>query len=77
MTDNDFLFRCDYAKTNRSGCKKCKAKIDKGVLRIAKLKTNPFSDDGGVMTDWHHPKCVFETFAKARVGRFPYCAIYL
>ena len=43
-------------------------KIDKGVVRIAKLKTNPFSDDGGLMTDWHHPKCVFETFARARVG---------
>ena len=43
-------------------------KIDKGVVRIAKLKTNPFSDDGGLTTDWHHPKCVFETFARARVG---------
>ncbi|XP_063690820.1 DNA ligase 3-like [Bolinopsis microptera] len=66
MTERDYLFRCDYAKTNRSACKKCKIKIEKAEVRIAKLKTNPFSDDGGLMTDWHHPKCVFETFARAR-----------
>ena len=89
-SDTQLLFRCDYAKTNRSGCKKCKVtcalissvmrlhisniwyivwqeKIDKGALRIAKLQTSPFSDDGGLMANWHHPKCVFETFAKARV----------
>ena len=45
-------------------------KIEKVEVRIAKLKTNPFSDDGGLMTDWHHPECVFETFARARVGMY-------
>ena len=29
-------FSCDYAK-RQSGCKKCKGKLEKGVLRIAKV----------------------------------------
>lgn len=36
-------FECGYAKLGTSTCKKCKQKIEKGTLRIAK-----------VMTEWQH-----------------------
>lgn len=39
-------------------------------MRIAKLKANPFSDEGGLMTEWHHFPCIFETWARARVKTF-------
>ena len=38
----DARFCVEYAKTGRSGCKKCKAKIDKGDCRIGKITANPF-----------------------------------
>lgn len=34
---SDLPFRCEYAKTGRAGCKKCKQKIDQHELRIAAL----------------------------------------
>ena len=49
----------------QAGCKKCKGKIEKGEIRIAKLAANPFSDNGD-MKMYYHPKCIFETFKKAR-----------
>lgn len=42
MADNKYL--TGYAKMGTSKCKKCKEKIDKGALRIAKLVSNPFSE---------------------------------
>ena len=62
MSDNKFSV--DYAK-RQAGCKKCKQKIEKGELRIAKITASPFSDDGE-MKNYHHPACMFETFKKAR-----------
>ena len=61
MADNRYCI--EYAKTGRSGCKKCKSQIEKGVLRIGKITTNPFSDDGGDMKVWYHTRCMFETLA--------------
>ena len=49
----------------QAGCKKCKGKIEKGEIRIAKITKNAFSDDGD-MKLYHHPKCIFDTFKKAR-----------
>ena len=49
----------------KAGCKKCKQKIEKGEIRIAKITASPFSDDGE-MKQYHHPVCIFETFKKAR-----------
>ena len=49
----------------QAGCKKCKQKIEKGEIRIAKITASPFSDDGE-MKHYHHPACIFETFKKAR-----------
>ncbi|XP_013393552.1 DNA ligase 3 [Lingula anatina] len=64
MAENRFC--CDYAKRGQASCKKCKQKIEKGVFRIAKVVTNPFSDEGGDMKQWYHPACIFETFQRAR-----------
>lgn len=64
MADNKYVV--GYAKLGTSSCKKCKQKIDKGGLRVGKVTPNPFSDDGGDMKQWFHPKCIFETFVKAR-----------
>ena len=58
----DVRYCIEYAKTGRSGCKKCKQQIEKGVARIGKVAPNPFSDDGGDMKVWYHVKCMFETF---------------
>lgn len=59
MADNRYCI--EYAKTGRSGCKKCKVQIEKGVPRIGKITPNPFSDDGGEMKVWYHMRCMFET----------------
>ena len=64
MSDNKFIV--GYAKLGTSSCKKCKTKIDKGELRIGKVVSNPFSDEGGDMKQWYHPDCMFETFKRAR-----------
>lgn len=56
----------EYAKSGRSGCKKCKQPIEKGVARIGKITANPFSDDGGEMKVWFHMRCIFETFKVRR-----------
>ena len=71
MSDNEIgddvpqkPFCAEYAASGRAGCKKCKAKIDKGALRVGKYASNPFGD--GLMKMWHHPKCLFEVFAKQR-----------
>lgn len=37
-----------------------------GELRIGKIVTNPFSESGGDMKQWHHVNCIFETFKRAR-----------
>ncbi|ESN98431.1 hypothetical protein HELRODRAFT_113751 [Helobdella robusta] len=59
-------FLCDYAKLGTAGCKKCKVKLEKGALRLAKVTPNPFTDGEGEMKQYFHPKCLFETFTKAR-----------
>jgi DNA ligase-3 len=64
MADNRFA--CDYAKRNTSSCKKCKKKLEKGELRLAKVVANFFHDGEGEMKQYHHPACLFETFVRAR-----------
>ena len=74
MADNRYCI--EYAKTGRSGCKKCKTQIDKGVPRIGKITPNPFSDDGGEMKVWYHTRCMFETL-KVRVGGAENGTVYI
>jgi len=58
-------FSVDYAKLGTSACKKCKAKIAKGEIRIAKITPSPFSE-GDTMKIYHHVPCIFDTFLHAR-----------
>ena len=63
MVDN--RFSVDYAKLGTSSCKKCKTKIAKGEIRLAKLTPSPFSE-GDIMKVYHHVPCMFDTFLHAR-----------
>ncbi|XP_044311976.1 DNA ligase 3 isoform X1 [Varanus komodoensis] len=56
----------DYAKRGTAGCKKCKEKILKGLVRIGKVVPNPFTESGGDMKEWYHVKCIFEKLERAR-----------
>ncbi|OQR78217.1 DNA ligase 3-like, partial [Tropilaelaps mercedesae] len=66
MRDEGKKFCADYAKRRMASCRKCKAKIDKGLLRIAKIVPNPFTDAGDDMKEWYHLDCIFESFQRAR-----------
>eukprot|EP01147_Barroeca_monosierra_P002945 gene2945-5746_t len=65
MSSGSNTFQVEAAKTGRSGCKECKEKIDKGVLRIGKVTPSPFSDEGS-MTSWFHIPCFFKQQMRAR-----------
>lgn len=56
----------EYAKRGTAGCKKCKDKIQKGLVRIGKIVPNPFSESAGEMKEWYHVKCIFEKLERAR-----------
>lgn len=64
MSEQRFLV--EYAKRGTAGCKKCKEKIGKGLVRIGKVVPNPFSESAGDMKEWYHVKCIFEKFERAR-----------
>ena len=65
MADNKYLI--EYAARGTAACKKCKEKIGKGEIRIAKLTANPFNDDpDAVLKNWHHVPCIFDIFSRAR-----------
>ncbi|XP_069002021.1 DNA ligase 3 [Embiotoca jacksoni] len=64
MSEQRFIV--EYAKRGTAGCKKCKDKIPKGVVRIGKIVPNPFSESAGEMKEWHHVKCIFEKLERAR-----------
>ncbi|KAM4544568.1 DNA ligase 3 isoform 1-T2 [Odontesthes bonariensis] len=59
-------FVVEYAKRGTAGCKKCKDKIQKGIVRIGKIVPNPFSESAGEMKEWYHVKCIFEKLERAR-----------
>uniref|UniRef100_A0A8B9HXE3 DNA ligase n=1 Tax=Astyanax mexicanus TaxID=7994 RepID=A0A8B9HXE3_ASTMX len=59
-------FCVEYAKRGTAGCKKCKDKIMKGLVRIGKIVPNPFSESAGEMKEWYHVKCIFEKLERAR-----------
>lgn len=64
MAEQRFLV--EYAKRGTAGCKKCKDKIMKGIVRIGKIVPNPFSESAGEMKEWYHVKCIFEKLERAR-----------
>ncbi|XP_074528275.1 DNA ligase 3 [Halichoeres trimaculatus] len=64
MTEQRFIV--EYAKRGTAGCKKCKDKIQKEMVRIGKIVPNPFSESAGEMKEWYHVKCIFEKLERAR-----------
>ena len=59
-------FVVEYAAQGRAKCKTCKQQIEKNSKRIGKLVSNPFSEDGGIMKQWYHVRCIFESLSRAR-----------
>ena len=59
-------FLVEYASQGRAKCKTCKQQIEKSSTRIGKLVSNPFSEDGGMMKQWFHVPCIFDTLSRAR-----------
>ncbi|CAF0920722.1 unnamed protein product [Brachionus calyciflorus] len=55
-------FACEYAKSDRSGCKLCKSNIGMSTLRMAIYVQSPFFD--GKMPMWYHFNCFWK---KAKV----------
>ncbi|GIY07413.1 hypothetical protein CEXT_237982 [Caerostris extrusa] len=64
MANNRYCI--DLAKRGTAGCKECNKKIEKGLVRIAKIIPNPFTDAGGEMKQWFHVRCIFSKLSRAR-----------
>uniref|UniRef100_A0ABM0LXA4 NAD(+) ADP-ribosyltransferase n=1 Tax=Saccoglossus kowalevskii TaxID=10224 RepID=A0ABM0LXA4_SACKO len=58
MSDSDFPFKAEYAKSDRSSCKKCRGGIKKGSVRLAKMMQSPFFD--GKVPTWYHYSCFWK-----------------
>lgn len=54
-TLGDFL--AEYAKSNRSMCKGCLEKIEKGQMRLSKKMVDPEKPQLGMIDRWYHPTC--------------------
>ncbi|XP_055275757.1 poly [ADP-ribose] polymerase 1 [Moschus berezovskii] len=50
-------FGAGYAKSNRSTCKSCMEKIEKGQVRLSKKVVFPDKPQLGMVDCWYHPKC--------------------
>ncbi|KAF4524111.1 hypothetical protein B566_EDAN007694, partial [Ephemera danica] len=66
MDDDEKPFAAERAKSGRASCKRCKGKLESGLLRVARLVPNPFGSDGSRMKAWHHVTCLFDALSKAR-----------
>ncbi|XP_061610330.1 poly [ADP-ribose] polymerase 1 [Phyllopteryx taeniolatus] len=54
-SQEDKLYRAEYAKSGRASCKKCKENIAKNSLRMAIMVQSPMFD--GKVPHWHHFSC--------------------
>ncbi|XP_036398928.1 poly [ADP-ribose] polymerase 1-like [Megalops cyprinoides] len=54
-SQDDKLYRAEYAKSGRASCKKCKENIPKDSLRMAIMVQSPAFD--GKVPHWHHLPC--------------------
>ncbi|XP_049632386.1 poly [ADP-ribose] polymerase 1 [Suncus etruscus] len=50
-------FAAEYAKSNRSTCKGCMEKIEKGQVRLSKKMVDPEKPQLGMIDRWYHPDC--------------------
>ncbi|KAM9316020.1 poly [ADP-ribose] polymerase 1 isoform 3-T3 [Gastrophryne carolinensis] len=55
MTLSDFA--AEYAKSNRSTCKGCEQKIEKGQIRLSKKSVDVERPQLGMIDRWYHPDC--------------------
>ncbi|TKC42061.1 hypothetical protein EI555_011832, partial [Monodon monoceros] len=53
-------FAAEYAKSNRSTCKGCMEKIEKGQVRLSKKMLDPEKPQLGMIDRWYHPNCFVE-----------------
>uniref|UniRef100_G1PK82 Poly [ADP-ribose] polymerase n=1 Tax=Myotis lucifugus TaxID=59463 RepID=G1PK82_MYOLU len=53
-------FAAEYAKSNRSTCKGCLERIDKGQVRLSKKMLDPEKPQLGMIDRWYHPECFVE-----------------
>jgi len=64
----DMHYKVEYAKSDRSECRRCNKRIRKGALRIARLMPDhinapQYKNAHGELQDiahWYHPKCFWE-----------------
>ncbi|MGH0125336.1 UNVERIFIED_CONTAM: hypothetical protein FKN15_041980 [Acipenser sinensis] len=61
-SQEDKLYKSEYAKSGRASCKKCKENIAKESLRMAIMVQSPMFD--GKVPHWHHFSCFWQ---RARV----------
>ncbi|XP_060772355.1 poly [ADP-ribose] polymerase 1 [Neoarius graeffei] len=54
-SQDDKLYKAEYAKSGRASCKKCKETIAKDSLRMAIMVQSPMFD--GKVPHWHHFSC--------------------
>lgn len=66
MGDTEYPFKAEYAKSNRSSCKKCKSQITKESLRLARMIQSPHFD--GKMPNWYHYKCFWTVCSVSAVN---------
>ncbi|KAM9212025.1 poly [ADP-ribose] polymerase 1 [Dugong dugon] len=57
-------FAAEYAKSNRSTCKGCMEKIEKGQMRLSKKMLDPEKPQMGVIDRWYHPNCFVQNREK-------------
>uniref|UniRef100_A0A8C8R4N6 Poly [ADP-ribose] polymerase n=1 Tax=Pelusios castaneus TaxID=367368 RepID=A0A8C8R4N6_9SAUR len=62
-------FGAEYAKSNRSTCKGCNEKIEKGQIRISKKMVHPEKPQLGMIDNWYHPNCFVSH--RAELGFLP------
>ncbi|XP_036406420.1 poly [ADP-ribose] polymerase 1 isoform X2 [Megalops cyprinoides] len=57
-SQDDKLYKAEYAKSGRASCKKCKENIAKDSLRMAIMVQSPMFD--GKVPQWHHFSCFWQ-----------------
>ncbi|XP_061603098.1 poly [ADP-ribose] polymerase 1 [Cololabis saira] len=60
-SQEDKLYKAEYAKSGRASCKKCKDNIPKDSLRMAIMVQSPMFD--GKVPHWHHFSCFWQRAA--------------
>lgn len=65
-SQEDKLYKAEYAKSGRASCKKCKDNIAKDSLRMAIMVQSPMFD--GKVPHWHHFSCFWQRAAVQTSG---------